>query len=146
MAATLRLTLRPSRRLAALLVLIHLVALAALGTLTLALWIRLALAVALAAALARALRRHALLQGCDAIVEITCAADGRLSLEQRDGTCRDAEVLAGSTVHPLAVLLRVRVAGRRAARAVVVFPDSVEDDEFRRLRVWLRWKKPVSRA
>jgi toxin CptA len=146
MLPALRLKLRPSWRLAALLLLLNAAALAAVWVLMFPLWIRLAIAGALIAALIQALRRSALLLSPNAIVELGCTDDGRLDLIQRDGECLEAEVLPDTAVYRAAVLLRVRVGGRRSARSIVVFPDSAAPQELRRLRVWLRWKRPVSRA
>jgi toxin CptA len=144
--AATRLRLRPSRRLAVLLLALHFAALAALAALTFALWIRIVLAVALMAGLVRALRRSALLRSGDAVVELSCGEDGRLGCAQRDGARFDAEVLPQTAVYAAAVLLRAKPAGARRARSVVVLPDSLAAEDFRRLRVWLRWRRPVSGA
>jgi toxin CptA len=144
MQSPLRLKLRPSRRLSVLLFSLHAAALGALWPLTFPLWVRLAIAAALAASLVRALRHGALLRSPDAVVEVDARDDGHLGLVQRDGVCVDAEVLPATAVYGWAVLLRVRVAGERRARSIVVLADSVDAESFRRLRIWLRWKRPVS--
>jgi toxin CptA len=37
-------------------------------------------------------------------------------------------------------IINLTVAGARLRRSLVVAPDSLRTDEFRRLRVWLRWR------
>lgn len=50
--------------------------------------------------------------------------------------------LQGSTVvHPWLTVIRLST-GRR--HEVVVCPDAIDADDFRRLRVWLRWKAKFS--
>jgi toxin CptA len=144
MPSTLRLKLRPSWRLAALLLVLHGAALGALWLLTFPLWARLSVIAALVASLVHALRDRALLLGGAAVVELDCGEDGALGFVQRDGTCLDAEVLPASAVHAGAVLLRVRAAGERRARSIVVLADSLEPEDFRLLRVWLRWRRRLS--
>jgi toxin CptA len=106
--------------------------------------VRWSAAAALVASLVQALRSRALLLGDDAVIELDCGEDGGLGFVQRDGTCFAAEVLPASAVHAAAVLLRVRAAGERRPRSIVVLADSLEPEDFRRLRVWLRWKRRLS--
>ncbi|CAG1000686.1 hypothetical protein RHDC4_03161 [Rhodocyclaceae bacterium] len=68
---------------------------------------------------------------------MTLLADGRLEVEWADGGHHGAELLAGSTVLPWLVVLRLRVDGRRLSLALL--PDGLEGDGHRLLRLWLRW-------
>lgn len=59
------------------------------------------------------------------------------SLWWRDGEgWRPAQVDVASRVTPVMVWLRLRIEGRR--RHIVVMPDALPAEDFRRLRVWLR--------
>ena len=51
-------------------------------------------------------------------------------------------LLPGAAVHPW--LTVVRLAGERGTYRVLVAPDSAAPDEFRRLRVCLRWRAEVN--
>lgn len=39
-----------------------------------------------------------------------------------------------------AAILRMRIPGRRRASSLLILPDSLPEQDFRRLRVWLRWR------
>lgn len=69
---------------------------------------------------------------------MTLLADGSLEVEWADGGHHGAELLAGSTVLPWLVVLRVRVDGRR--RSIALPPDGLEGEGHRLLRLWLRWR------
>lgn len=70
-------------------------------------------------------------------------ADGRLQCQVEAGeTFVDARILPGATVHPWLTVVRLELAGRKAA--IVVLPDSTTGKDFRRLRVWLRWRAEFS--
>lgn len=63
-------------------------------------------------------------------------ADG--SLERRsDDTWLRVELSASSTVLPRLTVLHIKEQGSR--RHLVILPDSLPAEDFRRLRVWLRW-------
>ncbi len=60
-------------------------------------------------------------------------------------TTRDGNELAGhlqgdSVVSSFVVVLNVLPQGARFARGVVIFPDALEAEPFRELRMMLRWK------
>lgn len=65
--------------------------------------------------------------------------DGRLEcqLVGEEGF-RPAELLPGATVHPWLTAVRLQLPEGRVA--VVVVPDCTTIEEFRCLRVWLRWR------
>ena len=70
------------------------------------------------------------------------AADGRLQCLDDAGEWRDAEVLGDSLVSPALIVLRYRVADKRA-RSLALLPDSADADDLRRLRVSLRWTRRI---
>ncbi|HOI52842.1 MAG TPA: hypothetical protein PLN02_10730 [Azonexus sp.] len=71
--------------------------------------------------------------------------DGSVSLAQAGGDeFRQAYCLPGATVHPALCVFRLREAGGGQTHVVLVTGDSTSADEFRRLRVFLRWRAVFS--
>lgn len=52
---------------------------------------------------------------------------------------REAEVLSSSLVLPYLTVLNLKLSNGRKPFHVVLLPDSVDAENFRRLRVWLKW-------
>ncbi|NWG87157.1 MAG: hypothetical protein HXY26_06535 [Hydrogenophilaceae bacterium] len=77
-------------------------------------------------------------------VRLRCLADGDLFMADEMAGWRPVELQAGSLVSPMCTVLRLRIDGR--SRSVVVLADSLAAEDFRRLRVWLRWKATWLRA
>lgn len=75
----------------------------------------------------------------------TPAVDALRFLEDGRVECRRAgtrgfeasELLPGAMVHPVLTVFHLCCGGKRLA--VVILPDSVSEEEHRRLRIWLRW-------
>lgn len=135
----LRVSLRASRRLASVLVVAHTAAAATLIPLALALSAKLVCGMLVAVSLFVSLRRHALLSGSSAIREIELEAGEVAEVRNTAGEWRDARVLGSSYVSPALTVLNLRVGGSRFAWHVVIVPDSIDAETFRRLRVQLRW-------
>ena len=90
-----------------------------------------------AAALAIGVRefaRRVLLRGAAAITGLVWTPAGKWVLLRGDGTVQETRLLPGCYVHPRLTVLRF--AG--SASSVVLFPDSVDRETFRRLRARLR--------
>lgn len=67
---------------------------------------------------------------------LRCDRDG--SLHQRDGdTWRPLTLLPSSMVLPALTVLHVGDGRRRST--IVILSDSLPPEDFRRLRIWLRW-------
>ncbi|HWU83009.1 MAG TPA: protein YgfX [Methylophilaceae bacterium] len=64
---------------------------------------------------------------------------GAWQLECADGSVHAVTILPTSFVAPYLTILHYRRAGRWSSRAVVIVPDAVDAEAYRRLRVWLRW-------
>ena len=123
----------PSRRLRAALFFAHVVAIAVLLALMLALP---ATALAIPLLLVSLWRARRLPPMCCFVLQ----PDGRLDCGEAGGAERPARVLPGSTVFVWLVVLRYRVEGEARNRVRVVLSDSLPAADFRRLRVWLRWR------
>jgi hypothetical protein len=137
-----KLALRPSYRLAALLTAAHGVAGGLLAVVGLPAAITSLLALAVALSFLATVRRTALLISRDAVVALEWTADGGLSFQTRDGTWRAARLLPDSFVTPpLTVLCLATSESGARVRHVVLLPDSAGREEYRRLRVRLRWDR-----
>jgi toxin CptA len=138
----LRIAIGPSRTLAAVLGIAHIAALVVTVVVALATWVKLLIAMALVTSGTRSILRLALQRGSSAIVELEVEAGGRISCRTRDGPWREGQILSSSFVSPWLTVLNLRVAAVRA-RHLVIVPDNVEKDAFRRIRVLLRWSRPA---
>lgn len=135
----LKLSIRRSGYLAWLLVLAHGGALALLWPLALPAWGKSLIVLAVIASLAFFLLSVALLRTPQAVCAIEIRESGEISLQTRRGDWRACRLSGSSYVSPWLTILVLAEEDRRRARYVVITPDNVDADEFRRLRVWLRW-------
>jgi hypothetical protein len=139
-ADLLRIELRSSRLLALLLAGAH------TGALTLGWiavpqgWLRIVLAAVAGASLWHTVRHAALRTTGSAISEVELRGDGSARLRRRDGQSREVRLDRSTFVAPWLALLVFRDRRWRPARSVVVLPDTVSPEQFRLLRVWLRWR------
>lgn len=102
------------------------------------------LAVAVLVALfAFSVRRHALLRGGGAVRGVLFRR-GEVSVLDGDGTTIDAGAVLSVFVSPL--LSVAVIAGRRRRYALLLFPDSLPAEEYRRLRVRLNIAKSERQA
>lgn len=140
----LAIDLRPSRLLAAML------AAAGAGALALLLWMPLPaavqglLAVVLCVAVAHAILHDAWRWLPRSIVALQLAGDGSLRCQTQDGRWREAQVLGSSCVTAWLTVLNLRLSGRRFGCSTVLLPDSLDAEDYRQLRVWLRWNGAVT--
>lgn len=86
------------------------------------------------------LRRIALLRSPQSIVALDLAEDGKFAFQTLNGRWHAAKLRQSSFVSPWLTVLNLNPENARWARNVVIMPDSMQNEEFRRLRVWLRWK------
>lgn len=135
-------TLSPSRYLALMLDVAHGAALLALVMLTVPVWVKFTLTVLLLLNLAYQLRRTAWLIAPSAVAAFRFE-DGAVLLDTRAGKQFTATLLANSLVTPYLTVLNVLPQGARLFRSVLVLPDSLDAESFRRLRVYLRWQEQL---
>jgi toxin CptA len=64
--------------------------------------------------------------------------DGTLSWHTADSSARNYKVDMTTTVLPWLTVLRLE--GQDGKRSLVLLRDSMAADEYRQLRVWLRWR------
>ncbi|MNC95848.1 hypothetical protein D3C83_130640 [compost metagenome] len=67
-----------------------------------------------------------------------------MTFRTRSGQWRRGTVLGSTFVAPYLTVLNLKVDGRRRTYHAVVMADSVAADEYRRLSVWLRWRKTAA--
>lgn len=134
MQLPLTLELQPSYRLALLLAVAHLCAVAAAWLLSIPWWIKLALLAVILASAGHQLLR---LTGQSRIRRLILKDEGYLEFLREDGTSGEARVHPQTTVTPLLVVLLLRQAGR--IEALALLPDALDAEDFRLLRLWLRW-------
>ncbi len=131
--------LRPSYRLAAILLAVHAAVAGLLMTLPLPQWVMPGATTLLLASLIHAVRRYALLRSGLAVTTLTFNDRETLCASLRDGSSHVGLVLGSSTVGTMLTILNLALDGRRLPVHVVLMCDSLSADDFRRLRVWLRW-------
>ena len=127
--------LHASRRLTGFLLVTHLLATIAVLMLPWSMAPRAALVCALLLSLGWSVGRHGLRRLPGAICRVQVSASDAWTLWRRDGRVVTGE-LAGSTfAHPALVILNFRRAA--GTQSVIMLPDSLDSDAFRRLRVHL---------
>jgi len=67
-------------------------------------------------------------------------ADCRCEFQTLAGVWHEAVLLGSSFVAPHLTVLNLKPAGGRLAKHLVILPDAIDAEDFRRLRVWLKWR------
>jgi hypothetical protein len=137
-APTLQVDLRPSLKLAGLLAVVHVLALAAV-------WVSLAglpqvlvgfgVLLSGAGCLAEVLQRSP-----RAALALQLQEDGGASWRDRNGRWHEGRLGSDHFVSAAFVVLGFDQTGR-GRKWLVIIGDSVSPEDFRRLRVWLRWRR-----
>lgn len=135
----LRVSLRPSRMAAVAIVAIACLAWAAVLVLSVPTIAHLVTGLALAGWARLALRRHAWRTAPAAVVEVMVSSDAVVVVRCRDGRLAAGHVRSASFVHPRLTTLVWRPDGARLSRSVLLLPDMLAAEDFRRLRVLLRY-------
>ncbi len=134
-------SLRPSRILAATLVLAHGVAIAMIVMAGMAPWLDALAIAALVASLVFSVRQSALLRATDAVIGLEITSDDKFSIQTRRGGWIECEVLGSTYVISFLAILNLKRTDSGKITHAVILPDSLDAGEFRKLRVWLRWKR-----
>lgn len=143
-AAPLILERRRSRLQAAVVIVVHGLALALLPTLTLPVWVTAPLAVAVLLSLTIILREHVLLNSKRSICRLVWDADEHWTIYFTHGVSVPARLLPGSFVHHSLVVLIFALETKRRRHALVLTRDSLDADTFRRLRVRLKIESGIA--
>lgn len=130
--------IKPSLRLAILLLLLHLSVAIVVHVTLMPLAARLAILLLILLSLLYYLARDVLLLLPDSWHEISLD-QGSVSLVTLDGSEFSGHVASNTAVNPYFVVLRLRLDGRRQPGFLTIFPDALESGEFRKLCVHLRF-------
>ncbi|MFA4968694.1 MAG: protein YgfX [Sulfuritalea sp.] len=133
--APLSVSLRPSRRLLLIQLAAHVVAAAAVLAASLPPWLAAILLVLIGASLARVRAKSPLSM-------LVLRGDGRLETVGADGTASEAVVHPHTLVLSFLVVLLYRQQGR--LRALTLLADSLAAEDYRQLRLWLRWRSTAA--
>ena len=87
------------------------------------------------------LARDALLHAPHSIVALDVRDDGTISLQTRRGEWIECDVLDSSYVAPRLTIVNFRPRAGGSSRHLVLVADNVDARDYRRLRMWLRWKR-----
>ena len=131
--------LQPSAYLAITLIAIHGAAVAALLALALPFWAHGLLILLLLANLLHHLWRNAWLSAPSSAVAVLLDGD-RIVLTQRSGIQIVGKLLSHSLIAPFLTVLNILPINSFHAHNVIIFPDSLDAESFRQLRVSLRWR------
>ena len=131
--------LQSSTTLAVLLLSVGLAACLILLCMPVALWIKTTAILLISLATIWHMAQYALLLLPGSIIKLELTTRAEFFVTQRDGQKIKAEVLTTSFVAWYLVMLNLKFPASRLARHVVLIPDMLDSEAFRRLRVWLRW-------
>ena len=140
----LRLDLKPSRLLVCALIVAHVLALAA-AWISLTGWERYLACVAVLASLGTTLAQT-LLRGTHQAISLELHEDGHASWRNAKGTWYVARAGSRHFVSGVLAILELESVGPARRKWLLLMSDSVPPEEFRRLRVWLRWRRSPAEA
>ena len=79
------------------------------------------------------------------IVRLRLNNKGEFHLVSRNKIKTAVIIRPSSFVMPYLTVLNLKIGKRCTDRSIVITPDRVDEEAFRRLRVWLRWgPQPIS--
>jgi len=136
-----RVSVLPSVRLAAAVCVVHFVAAVLLWVVPLPVSVKAVITLAIAVSLVFFLARDAALHATNAIVALEIGEDDTVSYQSRGGEWVVCKLLGSSHVSQRLTIVNLQPRGRRWTRRVILVPDNVDPRDFRRLRMWLRWKR-----
>ena len=139
--ATLAIYPKPSFRLAIILISLHLMAIFSIYLLPLSEELKTLGVAALMISLIYYLRMNVLLTGANAIKILVLSDEVPCHLTLRSGESCICNVLEDSFVASYLTVVNLKLEGKFLPLSLVIVVDSLDAEEFRQLRVWLRWNK-----
>ena len=131
---------KPSFRLVTFLSIAHCVAAGLLWPLLLPMSTKAVIAILLIISLIYYSKQEALLSARSAVVAFELSDDMQCILTTRAGESVVCTILSSTFVAPYMTVLNLKPVGKFLTRGVVILPDGIDAEVFRRLRVLLRWK------
>lgn len=104
-------------------------------------WLEALAIAALAASLVFNVRKSALLRAADTVIGLEITSDDKLSIQTRRSGWTECEVLGSTYVISFLAILNLKRTDSGRITHAVILPDSLDAEDFRKLRVWLRWKR-----
>jgi hypothetical protein len=141
--ATIQVSLRPSWHLTVALALLHLASIVVVLMLNQPWWIGAPLVITICGHAWWAVRRFGRLASRGSVTGIELTLDHSCSLRYRDGTSRTGRIDDSTLVTAWLVVISVTTAIRARKRRAVVTSDMLAAEDFRRLRIALRWGQPA---
>lgn len=135
-----RISIFPSVWLAAALCVAHVAAAVLLWLIPIPVMGKLVLTMTVALSLVYFVARDAALHAAHSIVALEIREGGAVAYQTRRGEWLDCEVLGSTYVSPRVTIVNLRPRLSWGTRRLILLPDNVDARDFRRLRVWLRWK------
>jgi len=136
----LSIQLQPSRQLAILLSLAHCTAAGVFWPLALPAVVKIMITLSLAVSLYYYLRRYAWLVSSQSVMALHLTGRNHCKIITRAGKSIDTVIDASTFAAPYMTVLCLQVKRPHRYRTVVILPDSIDANSFRRLRIWLKWK------
>jgi hypothetical protein len=135
----MRVRLKPSPLLALSLTAVHLAAGVTLIPLELPPALRATVAAAVAASLVRSLWLYTLLRAKLSVIAIDIEDQECCTIYTRNGDVHTARILGTTYVSSIFTVINVRMSVFRLARHILLATDSTSPEQFRQVRVLLRW-------
>ena len=135
-----RISVRPSVLIAVAVSMVHVGAAAVVWIVPVPVTIKAALTLAIAVSLIYFMARDAALHASRSIVALELREDGGIACQTRDDAWLECELLGSSYVSPGMTVINLRARGWLGYRRVILVPDNVDAEDFRRLRTWLKWR------
>ena len=135
-----RVTLKSSLFLSSVLTTAHVACAGLLIPLHMPFWAKLTLLGLIAVSLAHSLLHHALRRSPSSLIALELREDDRAAVQTRDGEWHHARILPTTYVSPVLTVINLRIPPAILARHAVIVPGSVVAEDFRELRVSLRWR------
>lgn len=139
-----RITIAPSVGLAAVLGIAHIAAAGLLWLVPIPVVGKAVLTLAIAISLVYFMARDAALHAPHSIVALEIRDGGQIAMQTRDGEWCEGELLGSSYVSPHLTIINLRPRGHWGTWRVLLTSDNVDAEDFRRVRLWLRWDRGES--
>ena len=136
-------TIKPSPRLALLLLLFHAIVATVVSMTAMPVAARLAMLALILLSLVYYLARDVLLLFPDSWREVAFDQGG-VSVVTKDGSSLSGQAASNTMFSPLFAVLRIRVEGHRLPVSRTIFPDALDAGAFRELSVHLRFSRKLS--
>lgn len=135
-----RVSIMPSVLIALAVSAVHLAAIGVLWGVPIPLLVKVTLTFVIACSLVFFMARDATLHAASSIVALELLEDGAIVCQTRRGDWLDCDLLGSSYVSPSMTVVNLRPRGSWRTRRVILVPDNIDARDFRRLRIWLRWR------